>query len=324
MDDGVKAVLERYGLGGARAVPLQRFRGKRKSLFRVASPEGEGFLLRLYETDRPGDHILRSEALWLGFLHGAGLSVPEPIPATDGSSVVRLPDGDPGGGQRGLLLRWMPGETRVDAPAPEDLRRAGSFVGRLHLRSERQPFPDDFTRPKLWRWERVFGERSRIWDRGTYSPGELGVFRAAAGIIRRDLEELGDGRDVFGVVHGDLNLGNYVFRDGDVGVIDFEHSGWGYYLHDLTTTLSAVRSHPDSEALQAAFLEGYRKNRVLPKEHRKYFGTFAAMRTTRRISSVLAKDTGQRSWSTERLKKAVQRLENFVEATEETGRGFFA
>jgi thiamine kinase-like enzyme len=76
---------------------------------------------------------------------------------------------------------------------------------------------------------------------------------------------LGKGSDVYGIIHRDLHLKNFLFHDGEVYVLDFENCGWGYYLFDLTVTLSVMESHKNRAPLQAAFIEAIGENVPCPK-----------------------------------------------------------
>jgi Ser/Thr protein kinase RdoA (MazF antagonist) len=195
-----------------------------------------------------------------------------------------------------------------------NLSLAGSHVARLHRHCEQYGIPEGLVFPHVWGWDWLFGEETPLWRKGksVYSPIELDVFRATAERVKQDLQELGEGSDVFGIIHRDLHLNNLLFNEGKAYAIDFEVCGWGYYLFDMAVTLSSLEGH--GTPLQAAFLEGYQRERPLPESHvSKYLETFMVMRLMQRLNMALRwKDPTQRRWGPRVLSSSPKWLEEFV------------
>lgn len=301
MSNWAEAALKQYSLRDARFAILRKH--PRRLLFRVESPTRGRFLLRIYRGRNDqftgSEDVLRSELLWLQALRReARLTVPEPIPAVDGSLVSHVSLEGESKPRRCVLLRWLPGRHKITDMRPADLSLLGSYVGRMHRHSERYVVPEGFTRPHVWNWDLVFGEAAPLWSKGEsiYSPSELDVFRATAERVRRDLRALGNDRDVFGIIHRDLHPRNFVFHGGKAYVIDFEICGWGYYYFDLAGALWELETSYGERCapMQAAFLEGYRRERRLPKGHRRYLETFMALRVALRVNWVFNGEVSER------------------------------
>ncbi len=109
------------------------------------------------------------------------------------------------------LLRWVPGENRED-PTDADLWRVGRLAAGMHDHAEGYRPPDPSALPR-WDWGWPFGATAPLWTEGEafYSAGEMGVFEAASRRVRADLESLGYGGGVFGLIHRDLTLENLLF-----------------------------------------------------------------------------------------------------------------
>jgi Ser/Thr protein kinase RdoA (MazF antagonist) len=128
------------------------------------------------------------------------------------------------------------------------------------------------------------------------------------------LRALGEGPEVFGLIHADLHQRNYLFHDGGVGAIDFDDCGYGHWLYDLAVTLNCLQSHPELPTLRAALLAGYRRGRPLPAEHKQCLDAFLALRT---IQDVLwdveerDKPEFRDTWQ-EMLQHGLRALRNFV------------
>jgi Ser/Thr protein kinase RdoA (MazF antagonist) len=328
-----EGALEQHGLQGARVAYLES-KGRGKLLFRVDAPASrrhplhkllfradastpERFLLRLHERHTISEASLRSEMLWLRDLRReSDLLVPEPIPDANGSFVSRVrAEGSPEP-RLCVLTRWVPGINKTPHLVSEDLFSAGSQIAQLHRHSERYAVPEGFVRPYPYDWERVFGEESPLWNKSedAYSQGQLEVFRVAAERTCHALRELGEERDVFGLIHSDPTPNNFVFQDGEARVIDFASCGWGHYLYDVAVALSALEAHGEHRAgLRAAFLEGYRRERPIPEGHLGHLGAFRTMRLARRVATVLDRgDPARQQWGPARFSKVVERIEKYV------------
>lgn len=314
-----KAGLEQYGIRDARFALLKEGTNQRKLIFRVESPSQGRFVLRVYKLSRPSEN-LRPELLWLQSLRREmPLSVPEPIPAVDGSLISYTSPKWASEPLRCVLLRWLPGEKKID-PSATELSLAGSHVARLHRYCEQPGVPEGLTFPYAWDWDWVFGEAVPLWNKGAsvYSRRDLEVFRVTAERVWQDLQELGKDSNVFGIVHRDLHLNNFLFHNEKAYVIDFEVCGWGYYLFDLTVTLSSLKSH--GAPLQAAFLEGYQRERPLTKDCWRYLKTFMAMRVVQRVNMVLRwKDHTRQEWGPRHLSGSVEWLKEFVASEGKAG-----
>lgn len=292
-----QAVLEGYSLRDAR---LELLRHDFVQVFRVVSPGGEVLALRLYRMPRAepprsdarastgfalrSPQTLRQQLAWLSALRReTGLLVPEPVPAADGSLVGRVSVEGAPEVRHYALLRWVSGRHKGEDLTPADLSLVGSFMAWMHDHAERHRAGEEDALPR-WDWHWPFGDSAPLWSAGEifYSAEQIGVFEEVARSVWQDLQELGYGRDVFGPIHRDLNLRNIVFQNGTVGAIDFDLCGLGHYLLDLVVTMTVTPLQPrredDIERMREALLEGYRSERSLPENYRKYLKTFNAMR----------------------------------------------
>lgn len=264
--------------------------------------------------------VLRSQLLWLSALgRETDLLVPEPIPTNEGSllgyissedltprrsrlrSVSRRRDAEdlrrdleslPRISRTFSLVRWVPGEHKeAEDLQPEDASLLGSYIARLHRHAEGYGVPEGSAFPR-WDWESTFGEAAHLWRTGPafYSASEMETFRAIARHVREDLEALGNNRDVFHIIHGDIKPDNFVFRRGTVAAIDFEACGWGHYLFDLSGMYRSFRrGHRNHlEPLWSAFLESYRRERPHHEDYERYLNTFNVMQRVAAVNNKLA------------------------------------
>ncbi len=305
--------IERYDLRGARLTFLRQINN---TLFRVDAQAHGRFLLRIHNLARHSNEEIRSEFVWLEALRReAHLIVPEPVPARDGSLWIEvLAEGVPEP-RRCVLLRWVPGRRKISRLRPVDLLACGLYMARLHQHSAQWSAPEGFVRPR-WDWNRLFGNRAMLWRKGpgVFSESDLSIFRAVSERLLQQLEQLGEGKQVFGLIHSDLHPSNFLFHRGQVAAIDFDDAGWGYYMFDMAVMLTELDDYRErSASMQAKFLEGYQRGRPLPEGFEQNLATFKAIRIVDLVNWVLGWETlTVRPWGPRFLRRAVRQLEQFL------------
>jgi len=133
-----------------------------------------------------------------------------------------------------------------------------------HARAWRRPAW--FTRFR-WADDDAFGVRPAgapgRWGRWREGVGvgtaEAGILERLESRLRDRLAVYGGGPESFGLIHADTRLANLLVHDGTTAVIDFDDSGFGWYLYDLGTSVSFFEDDPAVPGLVAAWLDGYRK-----------------------------------------------------------------
>jgi Ser/Thr protein kinase RdoA (MazF antagonist) len=312
-----EVALSRYDLPGAR---LSFLRAADNMLYRVFTPDSGHFLLRLQEPARRSTDQLRSELLWLLALrHEGGFAVPEPIPTRDGALFAEVTiDGVPGS-RRAVVLRWVEGRRRAGSLTTADARRMGVCMARLHSFARGWSAPAGFARPG-WDPERWVGAASPLWARGmtVYTEAELAVFAAAARRCRREVRALGETPEAIGMIHADFAPSNVIFRGGAAHAIDFEECGWGYYQFDIAVALTALADYgARGDQLQAAFLDGYRRESPSPAGDALIRATFMAIVLMKIVAWTIEwDDPALRPRSADYLAHAVDRLRRYVEHRE--------
>jgi Ser/Thr protein kinase RdoA (MazF antagonist) len=108
----------------------------------------------------------------------------------------------------------------------------------------------------------AFGHAARWgrWQDGLgVGPSERRVLGRLDSVLRARLRAYGTGPARYGLVHADTRLANLLVHDGSVSVIDFDDSGFRWYLYDLGTSVSFFEHTPEVPALVDRWLEGYRR-----------------------------------------------------------------
>ena len=239
--------------------------------------EDARFTLRLYQAGTSIDKI-RSEIHWLKALWNDGqiktLSV---VPGRDGEMIQSISPNDLPS-RYATVYDWIPGETlhtHFEAEkTPELIQSLGTMLGRMHAVSETLELPDGFTRPQydiVWITAKVEEALKEI-DTDA-SAAEHAKLSSLSSRFSRFATEYGEGRDVFGLIHSDLEPHNIIIADGQPCPIDVMQFGFGYYISDILTL-----SRHFSEDEQTIFFEGYQEIRPLPTDYRQQLALFEELR----------------------------------------------
>ena len=319
-----RAALGRYGMAGARVVPLLH---GRNAVFRVEVQPGQRYVLRVHGPGSGEAAELRSELGWLQALRrDTGLAVPEPVATMDGELVCAAEASGVPETRRCVLLRWMDGRFLYNVqPSLERLRRIGAFMARLHRHAERFEPPAGFVRDRqdarslLGGWARDPESRRRTWDG---SPGPL--TREDEALVERALERLRPAAealrptpDAFGLIHADLHPANILLHRGQVRAIDFDDCGFGYFAYDLAVLLTHLEEKrwSDQAGKRAALLQGYGSVRPLPESQAALLPTFIALRRLESVPWLVRMSTHptMRQWVPRELAERLAGLRRYLD-----------
>jgi Ser/Thr protein kinase RdoA (MazF antagonist) len=275
LDDLATKALTRFGLSPDATAELCNV--SENHTFRVEDPEKGTFALRVHRPGYRTAQQIESELQWLDALRADGaVDTCVPVAAPSGERVVDL------GTHNVVLWEWLPG-AEPDPSGDEvfdGFRTLGAVSARMHLHARAWTLPSGFDRP-IWDHEHTLGA-SGYWGRWQDGLGmgaeELALLTRLDETIERRLRAYGQGEERFGLVHADIRLANLLVDDGQVRVIDFDDSGFAWFMYDFATTVSFMEEHPRVPQLREAWLEGYRSVAPLSAEDEAELDTFVMLR----------------------------------------------
>jgi Ser/Thr protein kinase RdoA (MazF antagonist) len=258
-------------------VPLTLLKHSITTLFRLDAHER--LVLRLLPPDRHPRVVVKSELDWLLALgQEAGLIVPEPVPARDGSLLVDIHDPESGAVRYAYVCRWAHGQHKRSRLTGADAERLGAVLARLHAFAEQYVPPSDFVR---WDFDdETFRDNLHVLERkrGELAPENQQLLEGASKRVLDAMAAVGRGADAYGMIHADTNLSNIRFDGVRVGLIDFEVSCLGYYLFDIGRLRHELRALGARGAdLFAALHRGYNQVRQLPAPGDEWITAFEFM-----------------------------------------------
>jgi Ser/Thr protein kinase RdoA (MazF antagonist) len=288
MRQGARAALDLYGLSDAR---IRFLRQAGNTLFRVNETHPASalraelytsgqYMLRIHQPGYQSTGAIELELAWLASMcRETNLPVPEPVSTLEGKllaqvSIPGLPE------ERNCsLLRWVKGRFITKGIGPHHYRAQGRLMARLHDHSARWPIPSGLAKRK-YDWDGLYrddlGEGISASEAWSLLPPEfVQPFEIVAGRVKQVMDGWGKGPDVYGLIHADLGLdANVLFWAGEARAIDFDDSGFGYYMYDLSLALEHCQEDDALPRFREALLDGYAQVRPLPEDQLAHLDLF--------------------------------------------------
>ena len=270
--------LGAYGCHPATTVRLLNV--SENATYLVEDPGAGPSVLRVHRLGYHTEAEIASELVWMDALRAeAGVRTPRVLAAADGRRIVTAID-DASGEQRSCVrFEFLPGTEPV-GDSVGHFAELGEITARMHRHARQWPRPSWFTRFH-WDYDAAFGAQARWgrWQDGMgVGPAEREVLGRLDATLRTRLAAFGTGPDRYGLVHADTRLANLLVDDGTVSVIDFDDSGFSWYLYDVGTSVSFFEHEPQVPALVDGWLSGYRRVLDLPAQDEAEIWTFILYR----------------------------------------------
>ncbi|MGF7158552.1 Ser/Thr protein kinase RdoA (MazF antagonist) [Rhodoligotrophos appendicifer] len=237
----------------------------------------------VFRVHRPHYHTreeILAELAWIDALRqGRTVETPRPIPLRDGSLVAEFDD--EGMTRHVVAFEFVAGRE----PAPGDdlvgwFAKLGAIHATLHGHAKTWRRPDAFVR-KVWNFNSMLGN-APLWGDwrdalGLTVEGREILSRTTA-LLERQLAEIGEGPDDFGLVHADLRLANLLVEGDRMALIDFDDCGFSWFLYDFASAISFIEHEDYIPALEAAWIEGYRSVAPLSEARAEQLPIFVMLR----------------------------------------------
>lgn len=283
-----------------------RIAGEPTAVLRVARP---GYMT--------GTAPFESEAAWVGALAATGVRVPAAVPTLHDGFVALVPDPD-GTVWVCVSYSFAPGAVLEDVADPVPYyRQIGATTARLHLHSRQWQPPAGFERHS-WELTDMVGPGCRWgrWEAADLSSAELGLLTRAQDKALSLLADLPRDAQRWGLIHADLRPSNLLIDTaGQLTVIDFDDSGWSWYLYDYAAAFSFIEHLSDAPTMAREWVAGYREVAPFTDQDAVYGGALSMVRRLQMLG-----------WTTTHRADALPLVlwEAQVEGTAEVARRFMA
>lgn len=268
-------ILTAYNLEDAR----HRLLGSRwNRVYRVEPASGSVYSLRLCPPVIRDVKPLEQELTWLERIAGRHeVRVPRPVRNSDGDLVTRIPDAH--GKRLGCLFEWVDGTPAGESLTAPVLQGMGEATARLHqlAREWRGDYSRQDFRPG-YHYESSLAISHRTWIRERekeIGKEDTALLLQAVDWLVDELERIGETDRDFGIIHADLHPGNFLVRNDEVSVIDFDQLGWGHYAYDIAVLMVELMDEPETfDERWDAYKGGYEQVAPLPFKTRSEIDPF--------------------------------------------------
>lgn len=256
-------------------------------IYRVKADDGRKYAMRVL---RPGYHDLaelNSEQVWTRALSDHGINVPKSYKTLNGDYLVQA-KGDEFSAYVSLMA-WVEGQQlskALEANKKSDfhiemLEAMGKLCACMHNQAADWKPPKQFKRYKMTA-ENLMGDRSYMEKLGkaigmTSEQRNL-IISSCARVIER-LKAYGQNQRTYSVIHADLHDNNVIVSEGDLVVLDFDDTCFGWHQHDLVTTLIEYADRDNFDDYREAMIRGYRQQREISDEDLDLLPLFLYLRT---------------------------------------------
>ncbi len=251
--------------------------------FCVRATNGRRYLLRVlrggYHTDKAVDAELR----WLRHLSSKGFSVPKPVSSKSRQlSIVAKTDGLPN--RRCCVFEWLDGSFIEKSLNEKHMFEVGVLLAHLQ-----KNVPKGIAKHRrYWTTDGLVGRKPKFGpvDKlvGVSAADQKTILRARSVVYSKLLRYEKRHPKKLGMIHADLHFNNLLLSRGHVAAIDFDDSGYGFYVYDLViplqsaeNTLGPKRKH-ELAKLRAALIKGYSENAPWSDEDEKMIDHMLAAR----------------------------------------------
>ena len=281
LDELAYAAIELYALPAN--LDLKLINLSENATFVVRSPSGKRWALRIHRQGYHSKLAIASELQGLKDLRKSDVAItPIPVKGLDGEMIQTISHPNLPHTRHVVLFEW---ETGAEPSMSQNLipifNKLGEATARLHLHSKNWQRPPWFTR-LTWDFETSLGERDPHWGRWrdgmAVDAAKEKLFERTVIQIGKRLKTYGKSSDRFGLIHGDLRLANLLVDDNRLKIIDFDDCGIGWYMYDAATPISFYEHEPQVPELIEAWIEGYRRAKLLSKEDETEIPTFIMLR----------------------------------------------
>ena len=211
------------------------------------------------------------------------------------------------------MFEWIEGVPLSAVGDVEPWGALGELMARLHAQAQTWTRPKWFTRP-AWDAEALVGDDPR-WGppdpHGVFASEDRAALEASRAEVRRRLRRIGTGSERFGLIHSDVGFENVlVCGDGTVVIIDFDDSGYSWYMHDLAVPLYPHEGSEGFHERRDALVNGYRGVRELSDESLAELPTFLMARRIQTLGWAFS-----RAETAHAKRQAPRRIQNTPQAS---------
>ncbi|MGM1050449.1 MAG: phosphotransferase enzyme family protein [Bacillota bacterium] len=164
------------------------------------------------------------------------------------------------------VLTWLEGRDlqKEDVSDQNVVTKLGDQIADLHsfFRYYKGVSPDKRPSQGMDYNHQMLTKIKRGLELGLFAPSDVHIIEETITLINLRLENIGKSAHTWGLIHGDLSMGNIIVTSqAEMSFIDFGFFGFGYYLLDVSMGALLIPSEHRNN-----FLEGYYGHEEITEE----------------------------------------------------------
>jgi len=270
-DHILKEIVTRFNLNYQETKLLDGF----ESYIFYTKRNSQDCVLRISHSIRRSKQQILSELDYLAYLYENKLNVPFLIKSVLNNLVEEAESED--GSFFACLFEFINGVEPAGEMINDNLiMKMGEFLGQLHSLSKKYE-PEITGRPDFFR------ETLPLLD---FIPAEDVKIKETANSIIENIRKIPVTDTTYGLIHVDFHFGNFLIRDGEIVLFDFDDCQYSWFVHDIAMPLFYYLPHHDrTEPVMKSgynflknFLTGYRKYNDIEENMLEYIEFFLKIR----------------------------------------------
>jgi Ser/Thr protein kinase RdoA (MazF antagonist) len=239
--------------------------------FKVTDHKGSQFLLRAHRNDYHSLPGLQEELTWLAKLAKAGVLVPRPFASKKKNLIEKVAHEDVGS-RYCDVFNWIDGKFLSKSISETDMYEIGKLLAKIQSVGKR-----DSKHRKYWHADGLVGKEPKFGSidelSGLRKDHQSKITKARKQLLSRLKRYQSKNPHKMGIIHADLHFGNLLkTKSQQIAAIDFDDSGFGFYIYDLVIPLMGLEHHLKDHKrfhlypkMKSALLEGYTSIKAMDK-----------------------------------------------------------
>jgi Ser/Thr protein kinase RdoA (MazF antagonist) len=278
----LREARRRFGLGAD--VTVSWLGQSENTTYLVRYPDATKAILRIGRLGYHTHDEVATELLWMTRLaQTTDLVIPQAIPGTDGQQVQSISHPQTGALHHCVMFEFVEGISPDKLSRQQfidQFQKLGEITALLHLDVLSWPESASLSRAS-WDYDDLVGPEARLssWEMSPcLGRQDRSIIKQALAVVRSRLAAYGKSPSRYGLIHSDLRCANLLVNGGQTALIDFDDSGFGYFMYDFGAAVTFIEDHPDIRQLLKAWVRGYRRHRPLGHDDVDEIKTFVLLR----------------------------------------------
>ncbi len=243
----------------------------------------KSYILRITHSSHRSENLIKGELDWISYLTNNEISASKPIHSLSGKLTETLHIED-----SYFTATSFEKATGQKIGYPEcisnkDLfEECGKLTGKIHYLSKK--YEPSLKEIKRHEWSHNY----YLQNIKKYIPnGQYKIFKSYETIVNK-INQLNKDSDSFGIIHGDINVGNFLLDINGINIFDFDECQYSWFVEDIAIQLfyiiyvflddSIDQREDESYIFMKSFMKGYLKENHINEYWLKQIPLFLQLR----------------------------------------------